>query len=508
MLKTWTRVAPVSCRSLSSVTSVNSEILSSFELARPFTEIPKKSYLGAIVDIVRDPSMKLRIDILMKQNFEKFGPIYVLKIPGLGDRVMIKDPEDIQVMFNNDGQNPIEPGFDFWVYYRNHLKKDLYPSGGLIGNHGEEWWKVRSLVQQDMLRPKSAMFYINCIEEISQEFVDKMVACSDSQMEVDDVTKYIYRWSLESVAAIFLNYRFNCLAEDHAPGSDTARLIDAVGVVLGPDAMELSAGIPIWKYIPTPYYKRFDKASDEVYKVCKKYIDIAAEEFKCSGKTNTEDMSMLEKLIHKCGPESTIPTVMAMDSIGAGIDTTGNTVAFLLYDLAQHPEQQERLYQEIIEVVGEHGQVTEAKLKKLRYLKACYHESQRMKPAVMGFNREVQTDIAIRGYQIPKGKVVSCMHILTMMDEKNFEKPEQFIPERWLRGCPSHHKAAAFAAIPFSHGPRMCIGRRFAELEVFILAIKVLQRFRLEYHHEVIGMATEFVVRPDKKIKMRFVPRH
>ena len=99
--------------------------------------------------------------------------------------------------------------------FRNKLKKDLFhESAGLVGNHGEEWWRVRSLVQQDMLRPKSAMFYIDSLEEISQEFVAKMSAKSDGEMEVDDVLPYIHRWALESTGRIFLNTRLQCLEEE------------------------------------------------------------------------------------------------------------------------------------------------------------------------------------------------------------------------------------------------------------------------------------------------------
>ena len=80
-------------------------------------------------------------------------------------------------------------------------------------------------------------------------------------------------------------------------------------------------------------------------------------------------------------------------------------------------------------------------------------------------------------------------------------------PERWLRGCPEHHTAHPFATIPFAHGLRMCVGKRFAELECHVLAIKVLQEYRLEYHHDPVGIRTDFVNKPDRKIKMKFISR-
>jgi cytochrome P450 len=68
---------------------------------------------------------------------------------------------------------------------------------------------------------------------------------------------------------------------------------------------------------------------------------------------------------------------MAMDALMAGIDTTGNQMTFLLYHLASNPVQQELLAKEVVEVVGQTGDITEAKLNKMKYLKAFQHESQR-----------------------------------------------------------------------------------------------------------------------------------
>ena len=508
--------------------------------------MPGPSFWKFTWDIIKDPGLKLKIDQICKGWFNQYGPIFVLNVPGLKSRVNIMDPESVQMLLAKDGKYPIEMVFDFWVYYRNTIRKDLFPeTGGLLGNHGEEWWRVRSLVQQDMLRPKSAMFYIDDLEQIGLQFCEKMEQKSDSNMEVDDVTGLIYRWALEAVSSIFLDARLNCLAENLSPDSDTARLIESVNIVLGEDASDLVGGPPIWKYISTPGYRRFDKASTEIFNICKKLADVAVEKLENSSEEEKEGLSVLERMIKRAGPDSQIPAVMAMDAITAGIDTTGNKAAFLLYDLATHPEVQEQLHKEIQEVIGKNEKVTESALKRMRFLKACVHESQRMKPAIPGLNRETTQDMVLGGYQIPAGTVVTYWNMLAMNNEKNFPEPERFKPERWLRGCPGQHTAHPFAAIPFSFGPRMCIGRRFAELEVYmlaikvmvkimmtevymltikvmlkimmmevykqqmyILAIKVVQKFRLEYHHEPVGMAIPFVCRPDRNIKMKFIPRN
>ena len=60
----------------------------------------------------------------------------------------------------------------------------------------------------------------------------------------------------------------------------------------------------------------------------------------------------------------------------------------------------------MLEVIGADGEVTEAKLKKMRYLKASFHECQRMIPAVIGVGRRTHVDKVLSGYQIPQGSQV------------------------------------------------------------------------------------------------------
>ena len=74
-------------------------------------------------------------------------------------------------------------------------------------------------------------------------------------------------------------------------------------------------------------------------------------------------------------------------------------------------------------MIGKHEEVTESALKRMRYLKACVHESQRMKPAIPGLNRETTQDMVLAGYQIPGRTVVTYSNLLAMIDEKNFPEP-------------------------------------------------------------------------------------
>ena len=109
-------------------------------------------------------------------------------------------------------------------------------------------------------------------------------------------------------------------------------------------------------------------------KIATKYVEKAAADLKLKpGKEG--EKSVLEKLILSNDGELDIPVVMAIDGMMAGIDTTGNTVSFLLYHLAINPEAQEKLHKEIMKEIGEEGPVTESGLKRMKYLKACLQAS-------------------------------------------------------------------------------------------------------------------------------------
>ena len=79
----------------------------------------------------------------------------------------------------------------------------------------------------------------------------------------------------------------------------------------------------------------------------------------------------------------------------------------------------------------------------------------------------------------------------------------RFLPERWLRS--EQEQPHPFTVLPFSHGPRMCIGKRFAELEVQMMVCKLLQRYRIEWVGDgKLGMTWRLFHVPNQELKFKF----
>ena len=155
-------------------------------------------------------------------------------------------------------------------------------------------------------------------------------------------------------------------------------------------------------------FRRVDKASNDVYNLCRKYINDAADKFDKKKEDQTElgELSVLEKMFLRSGEDRDIPTVMAMDAMMAGVDTTGGAATFLLYHLASNEAKQELLYKEICEIIGPSTSdiINESKIKKMKYLRACAQESHRLRPVAAGVGRRTQVPMVLSNYHVPKGE--------------------------------------------------------------------------------------------------------
>lgn len=201
---------------------------------------------------------------------------------------------------------------------------------------------------------------------------------------------------------------------------------------------------------------------------------------------------------------------MACDMLLAGIDTTTYSTAFTLYHLARNQDTQEKLRSEAMKLLPCHNQpVTADVLRKALYTKAVIKEGLRLNPISIGVGRILQTDVIISGYQIPKGTVVVTQNQVICRLPEYFTNPDSFIPERWLREN-SENKVNCgksvhpYVLLPFGHGPRSCIARRFAEQNMQVLLLQMCRQLEFSWQGGQLGMISLLINKPDAPMKFKF----
>nr|ABC84370.2 cytochrome P450 [Spodoptera litura] len=159
-----------------------------------------------------------------------------------------------------------------------------------------------------------------------------------------------------------------------------------------------------------------------------------------------------------------------------GHDTTAMALVFGLMLLADHPEVQERIYEECQTILGDSDtSPTMSDLAEMKYLEAVIKEILRLYPSVPFIAREVTEDFMLGDVLVKKGTEVS-IHIYDLHRlPELYPDPEAFKPERFLNQQPTH----PYAFVPFSAGPRNCIGQRFAMLEMKCMLSGVCRKFKL-----------------------------
>ena len=176
-----------------------------------------------------------------------------------------------------------------------------------------------------------------------------------------------------------------------------------------------------------------------------------------SKKTDPAEFTLLARMLEKSELDPIDYAAECLDHMAAGIDTTGDALCFLMWELSQ-PRSfhvQEKLQAELTERADE-------SVEKLPYLEAVVSEGLRCFPAIpMSLPRYVPVGgRVIDGYEIPGSTVVGCQaYSVHKLNGGVFSEAERFQPERWLKSeGDSERRKLQFA---FASGGRGCVGKQY-----------------------------------------------
>jgi cytochrome P450 len=162
----------------------------------------------------------------------------------------------------------------------------------------------------------------------------------------------------------------------------------------------------------------------------------------------------------------------------AGHDTSTSTLTFMMHELARHPDVVERLCEEQDRVLGGEAPDIDRLEREMPYLEMVLDEVLRLYPPAWIGPRRAVRDFEFGGHRVGRGAYVNYCSWASHRIPEVFPDPEAFIPERFTR----ERKAALprGAYVPFGGGRRICIGKRFGQTEVKLVATMLLQRLRLD----------------------------
>jgi cytochrome P450 len=229
------------------------------------------------------------------------------------------------------------------------------------------------------------------------------------------------------------------------------------------------------------------------------------------GRPDPEKMDILSLLIgvrDEAGEGFTDKEVrdQVMTLMFAGHDTSTSTLTFMMHELARHPDVVARLCEEQDRVLGGEAPDIDRLEREMPYLEMVLDEVLRLYPPAWIGPRRAVRDFEFNGHRVARGSYVNYCSWASHRLPEVFPEPEAFIPERFSR----ERKAALprGAYVPFGGGRRICIGKRFGQIEVKLVATMLLQRLRLDaMPGRAMTVRQMPTLSPKGGLEMRVLPR-
>ncbi|XP_036304429.1 cytochrome P450 4X1 [Pipistrellus kuhlii] len=366
-------------------------------------------------------------------------------------------------------------------YFYKYLT--LITGEGLVSLNGNRWYQHRRLI--------TPVFHFNTLKSHSRimaqsinTLLDKWEKICGTQEAVLEVFNDISLMSLDILMKCTFSQDTNCQINS-AFDDYTKGICEGSEIIHKRSFSFLYHHDIIFKFSSEKH--RLQKIANNLYQYTDKIIQErrkALKEEKKHGKTNNRnyqdflDILLSAQAEHDNSFSDTDLHAEVNTFMVAGQDTVAGTLSWLLYNLAQNPEHQERCREEIRGILGDESSITWDHLSKMTYTTMCIKETLRLYPTIVSISRQLSKPITFPdGRSLPAGMTVVLSIWGLHHNPAIWENPKVFDP---LRFSPENlEKRHNYSFLPFSAGPRNCIGQNFAMTELKMAIAMILLRFKM-----------------------------
>lgn len=481
------------CKPTSSVCVLDSkDAAGSAPCAHSLDSIPGPTnwpLFGSLIEVIRNGGLKRQHETLIHFH-KKFGKIFRMKL-GSFESVHIGSPCLLEALYRKEGSYPERLEIKPWKAYRD-MRDEAY---GLLILEGRDWQRVRSAFQQKLMKPTEVMKLDGKINEVAADLIKRIGKVNG---KMDDLYFELNKWSFETICYVIYDKRFGLLQD--SVSKEGMDFITAVKTMMSTFGTMMVTPVELHKTLNTKTWKDHTEAWDRIFSTAKHYIDKNLQK-----QSNGEADDFLSDIFHNGNLTKKELYAATTELQVGGVETTANSMLWVIFNLSRNPCAQGKLLKEIQDVVPA-GQTPRAEhIKNMPYLKACLKESMRVSPSVPFTSRTLDKDTVLGDYTLPKGTVLMLNSQAIGVSEEYFDNGRQFRPERWLEEKSSINP---FAHEPFGVGKRMCIGRRLAELQIQLGLCWILRDYKIVATDlEPVDSLHSGTLVPSRELPVAFVPR-
>lgn len=435
------------------------------DMPRKVQWMPGLPFLGSLFQVVHGLRTFTLLDLYAKWH-RKFGLTFAYSVPGKLAVATI-DPKNLE--------HVLKTNFD--KYAKGHVFAEPFTDllgEGIFNADGEAWHRQRKTVSRMFTKRQFETHIWRVIEKNTA----KVASILDRTEGTLDVFGLMNRFTLDTIGQIGFSKDIGSLADPSSPflrSFDRAQQILMLRFWSNP-AWKIMRWLGIgWERELKEHLKRLDVYARGIVQELRQKME-AGEDSSFVGLFMKEDA--LREV--DATSQETFMRDMVLNFLIAGRDTTAQCISWTLFELTQHPRVVEKARKEIAQVCGE-GRVTFEHIKSLHYIKAILDEGLRLHPSVPFDGKLcVAKDTLPDGTVVPAGCIVQYTPYAQGRCQEIWGKDAcDFRPERWSE---MEKRPSSFAFSAFNAGPRECLGRRLAELEMAALLATILRDFdfRLE----------------------------